>query len=69
VLWHLAIALREMSDFRLGEFLLKLVGYYVGGVVFGYLRVATGHLAGSVVAHWLFNGLSMVGVRAAVGGG
>ena len=64
VLWHLAIAVREMSEFRLGEFLVKLVGYYAGGVLFGYLRVATGHLAGSGVAHWLFNGLSMVGVRA-----
>ena len=69
VLWHLTIAVREMSEFRLGEFLIKLVGYYAGGVLFGYLRVATGYLAGSVVAHWLFNALSMVGVRAAAGGG
>jgi uncharacterized protein len=67
VLWHLAIAVREMSELRLGELLVKLGGYYVGGVLFGYLRVATGHLAGSMVAHWLFNALGMVGVRAAAG--
>jgi membrane protease YdiL (CAAX protease family) len=67
MLWHLTIAVREMSEFRLGELLVKLGGYYVGGVVFGYLRVATGHLAGSAVAHWLFNGLSMMGVRASLG--
>jgi membrane protease YdiL (CAAX protease family) len=67
VLWHLAIAVREMSEFRLDELVVKMGGYYVGGVLFGYLRVATGHLAGSAVAHWLFNGLSMMGVRASLG--
>jgi membrane protease YdiL (CAAX protease family) len=65
VLWHLALAWREMPEPRLGELAAKLVGYFLGGVVFRYLRVATGHLAGSLAAHWAFNALAMLAARVA----
>jgi membrane protease YdiL (CAAX protease family) len=64
-LWHLEIARREMPTFRARELAGKLAAYYAGGVVFGYLRVTTGHLAGSLAAHWLFNALAMLAARAA----
>ncbi|HZS00696.1 MAG TPA: CPBP family glutamic-type intramembrane protease [Chloroflexota bacterium] len=64
-LWHLEIARGEMPTFRLPELAGKLIAYYLGGVLFGYLRVATGHLAGSLAAHWLFNALAMLAARAA----
>jgi membrane protease YdiL (CAAX protease family) len=64
-LWHLEIARGEMPVFRWGELAGKLAAYYAGGVVFGYLYIATGHLAGSMAAHWLFNALAMLAARAA----
>ena len=63
VFWHLQIAWSEMSEFRPVELAGKLAAYYAGGVLFGYLRAATGHLAGSIVAHWLFGALAMLVVR------
>ena len=65
VLWHLTLAWTEMRRPRLSELAGKLVGYFLGGVVFGCLRVGTGHLAGSMAAHWLFNALAMVAARTA----
>jgi uncharacterized protein len=45
---------------------LGLVGAFVaigcGGVLFAWLRLATGHLAGSVVAHWAFNASLLLGL-------
>lgn len=64
-LWHLEIAWSEMREPRLLELIGKLFAIYLGGVLFGYLRVATGHLAGSVIAHWLFDALGMLAARGA----
>ena len=33
-----------------------------GGVLFAWLRLATGHLAGSMVAHWAFNASLLLGL-------
>jgi membrane protease YdiL (CAAX protease family) len=63
-LWHLRIAQSEMVEFRLWEFGLKLGGYFLGGILFGYLRVWTGHLAGSLAAHWVFIAAGMLSARA-----
>lgn len=45
---------------------LGLLGAYlavcVGGILFAWLRLATGHLAGSIVAHWAFNALLLLGL-------
>ena len=37
---------------------------FVGGILFAALRLATGHLAGSIVAHWAFNAALLVGLNA-----
>jgi membrane protease YdiL (CAAX protease family) len=61
--WHVGISQRESGVFLDGQLILKLVGDGVGGVVFGVLRVRTRHLAGSVAAHWLIDGLLILAVR------
>ncbi len=35
---------------------------FVGGMLFAWIRLATGHLAGAVVAHWTFNAVVLLGV-------
>jgi membrane protease YdiL (CAAX protease family) len=40
-----------------------LIAVFIGGVLFGWLRVKTGHLAGSLAAHWGFNTGLLVGLR------
>ena len=37
---------------------------FFGGVLFGIVRVATGHLAGSILAHWGFNTALLFGLQA-----
>lgn len=34
---------------------------FVGGILFAALRLATGHVAGSIVAHWVFDAALLVG--------
>ncbi len=68
--WHGVIVSRTVALTNLqAEPLLAalgLVGAYVavgvGGVLFAWLRLATGHLAGSIVAHWAFNALLLLGL-------
>ena len=35
---------------------------FVGGIVFAMLRLRTGNLAGSIVMHWAFNAILLVGI-------
>ena len=37
---------------------------FMGGVVFAWIRSATDHLAGSIVAHWAFNAVVLLGLAA-----
>ncbi len=68
--WHGVIVSRTVALTNLqAEPLLAalgLVGAYVavgvGGALFAWLRLATGHLAGSIVAHWAFNALLLLGL-------
>jgi tRNA pseudouridine32 synthase/23S rRNA pseudouridine746 synthase len=61
--WHTVVVTRTVALTNLQAqpvlATLGLVGAFgavwVGGVLFAWLRLATGHLAGSVVAHWAFN--------------
>jgi membrane protease YdiL (CAAX protease family) len=34
----------------------------IGGVLFAVVRLATGHLVGSIVAHWAFNAVLLLGL-------
>ena len=36
----------------------------VGGVLFAWLRLTSGHLAASIAAHWAFNAALLLGLRA-----
>jgi membrane protease YdiL (CAAX protease family) len=40
----------------------SFVSVLVGGVVFAVVRLATGHLVGSLVAHWAFNAVLLLGL-------
>ena len=71
-LWHGVIVTRTVLLTNLeGEPLLVIVGLagayaavFFGGILFAALRLATGHLAGSIVAHWAFNAALLVGLYA-----
>jgi membrane protease YdiL (CAAX protease family) len=62
-LWHGVILTRTLGLTNLyrDPVLLILgltsafIAVFVGGVLFATVRLATGHLAGSVLAHWAFN--------------
>jgi membrane protease YdiL (CAAX protease family) len=69
-LWHLVVvsgtvALTNLQSVPLLA-ALGLIGAFVavglGGVFFAWLRLATGHLAASVAAHWAFNGVLLLGL-------
>ncbi len=72
-LWHGVIVTRTIALTNLqADPLLVIVGLagafaavFVGGILFAALRLATGHLAGSIVAHWALNAALLVGLYAA----
>jgi len=57
--WHLVITWHNLRRSNLPPALFPflyggaLAALFGGGLVFGVLRQATGHIAGSVAAHWL----------------
>jgi membrane protease YdiL (CAAX protease family) len=57
--WHLVITWYNLRRSNLPRALFPLLycgalaALFAGGLLFGLLRQATGHLAGSIVAHWL----------------
>jgi membrane protease YdiL (CAAX protease family) len=69
--WHVVIVGRTLGLTNLVEqplftalgFAGALIAVFIGGVLFGWLRVKTGHLAGSLAAHWGFNTGLLVGLR------
>ena len=66
--WHGVIVSRTVALTNLqSEPVLAMLGLLgallavgVGGVLFAWLRLATGHLAGSIVAHWAFNAVLLL---------
>jgi membrane protease YdiL (CAAX protease family) len=71
-LWHGVIVTRTIALTNLqADPRLVIVGLagafaavFVGGILFAALRLATGHLAGSIVAHWAFNAALLAGLYA-----
>jgi len=69
-LWHIVIVVRTLLATNLSAepllFGLGLAGalgaIFVGGVVFALLRLRTGNLAGSIVMHWAFNAILLLGI-------
>jgi membrane protease YdiL (CAAX protease family) len=69
-LWHVVIVCRTVGVTNLvGEPVLlalgiagSFVGVLIGGVLFAVVRLATGHLVGSIVAHWAFNAMVLLGL-------
>jgi membrane protease YdiL (CAAX protease family) len=69
-LWHAVIVSRTLGVTNLaGEPLLLALGLagafgsvLIGGVLFAVVRLATGHLVGSIVAHWAFNAVLLLGL-------
>jgi membrane protease YdiL (CAAX protease family) len=70
--WHAVIVSRTIALTNLQAVpilvILGLLGAYlaicVGGVLFAFLRVTTGHLVASIVAHWGFNAALLLGLGA-----
>jgi len=67
-LWHGTVAWFTVMNTSLPVVLIipaalgALVVVFAGGLVMAGLRVATGTLAPSVAAHWVFNGVILVGL-------
>jgi membrane protease YdiL (CAAX protease family) len=69
-LWHGFVAIVTVADSTLGQtpawwiigIAAALVVLFVGGVIMAGLRVATGTLATSIAAHWIFNAVILVGL-------
>jgi membrane protease YdiL (CAAX protease family) len=69
-LWHVVIVSRTVGVTNLaGEPVLLALGIagsfvsvLIGGVLFAVVRLATGHLVGSIVAHWAFNAMVLLGL-------
>ena len=68
--WHGVVVSRTIALTNLdAEPLLAalgLIGAFIaigcGGVLFAWLRLTSGHLAGSIVAHWAFNASLLLGL-------
>jgi hypothetical protein len=75
--WHGVIVSRTVALTNLqSEPVLAMLGLFgaflavcVGGVLFAWLRLATGHLAGSIIAHWAFNTVLLLGLGSGGKGG
>lgn len=65
--WHLGLGWSESAGDG-GALATKVIGYAIGGLAFGLPRVLGSHIAGSMLAHWLSDGLLMVAGHP-VGGG
>ena len=69
--WHVVIVGRTLDLTNLAEQpILAILGYlgalgavFIGGVIFAWLRLATGNLAASITAHWGFNTALLVSLR------
>ncbi len=70
--WHGVIVSHTLASTNLqSSMLLASLGVigafgavFIGGVLFAWIRLRTDHLAGSVVAHWAFNAVVLVGLGA-----
>lgn len=63
-LWHMAVNFHTVSGTNIGAMGLAplavlgaMVSVFVGGMIFSVLRLRTGNLVGSIVAHWLIDAL------------
>jgi uncharacterized protein len=71
-IWHAVIVARTVGVTNLASdplflaigFVGSLASIFVGGLVFAVLRLSTGNLAGSIVAHWAFNAALLLGLYA-----
>ena len=69
-LWHLVIVSRTLLATNFADepllLALGLVGalaaIFVGGVLFAILRLRTNNLAGSIICHWAFNTVLLIGI-------
>ena len=70
VVWHAVVVTRTLSLTNLRDrplllsmgLVLAFAAVFFGGVLFAALRIRTGHMAASVLAHWGFNSLVLLGL-------
>lgn len=71
MLWHMTIvgltlgqtSLAASAVFSALGAAVAFLAVFAGGVAFALLRIATGHLAAPIAAHWGFNAALLVGLR------
>lgn len=71
MLWHMAIVILTVGNTTLAASMLfsalgaavAFLAVFAGGVAFALLRIATGHLAALIAAHWGFNAALLIGLR------
>jgi uncharacterized protein len=71
-LWHAVIVTRTLGVTNLAtEPLFLTLGFvgsfasvFVGGIIFAVVRLRTGHVLGSIGAHWAFNAVLLLGLYA-----
>jgi uncharacterized protein len=69
--WHAVIVARTLGGTNLAEdhvllalgFLGSFFSVFVGGIIFAILRLKTGHLLGSISAHWGFNAMLLLALH------
>jgi membrane protease YdiL (CAAX protease family) len=67
-LWHATVAVFTVINTTIPVVLIipaiagALVVLFVGGVIMAGLRLATGTLAASIAAHWVFNAVILIGL-------
>ena len=67
-LWHITVVWLTLGDTSIPVVLIipaalgALVVVFVGGIVMAGLRIATGTVASSIAAHWMFNAVILVGL-------
>jgi membrane protease YdiL (CAAX protease family) len=71
MLWHMTIVGLTLGQTSLAASVVfsalgaavAFLAVFAGGVAFALLRIATGHLAAPIAAHWAFNAALLVGLR------
>jgi membrane protease YdiL (CAAX protease family) len=57
VVWHASLGWSEVPDHDPGKLVEKYGFYALGSLVFILPRLKTGHVAGSIAAHWAIDAL------------
>jgi len=71
VAWHIVVQAQTLAQTNVTSAVLvvpaaivAVAGIFAGGLLFAWIRLGTGNLAGAVAAHWFFNAVLVLGLYA-----